>query len=189
MKTPTSIMVISILRIIYGGLGILFTPCSAFLTFHPLMPSPMLDALHRDSAYMTIYFITLFVHFSLAVVLTASSIASLKLKPWGRAGMIVYAWSLVVMTAFNTVLTVAWVLPRMEAAAAGTPAAPLMKMSGMIGAAFGIVLGVGLAAVILYFFNRRIAIDAFNGIFPVPPSDFPVEHPGFGPPADVPPPG
>jgi hypothetical protein len=182
-KTPTSIMVVSILGIIYSAYILLATPCGIFLTFHPITPNPVMDEIRNDMAYLIFMLCSSIVQVGMGALLLASSIGSLKLKPWARTGMNTYAVIKALFTLAGTVFSLVYVMPRMSAALAAMPpgpgvsAAALVGTLAIIGAIFGLLLGWGISAVILVVFNRRIAIDAFHGIFPPEPSSIPLDYP------------
>ena len=179
-KVPTSVMVVSILGIIYGGLMVLCVPVNILLMVTPLFPSPVLDALRQDQTYVTVYLVNSAIGFCLGMLLLVSSIGSLKIKPWARLGMNVYAVALIVMTLVGTVITLEYVLPITKKAMEGTPAAGLGIVSGIVGAVLGLLFALAVAAVILVVFNRRVAVDAFRGIFPEEAATLPGEYPGQG---------
>jgi hypothetical protein len=180
-RVPTSIKVVSILGIILAGLMLLMMPCSVFLQFRPLTPNPMLDALNDSTTYVVYYLASVFISLIMFLLLLAGSIASLKLKPFGRKAMLAYAWMQIAVVVVNTILSFVVMLPIMEEAVASDPRtaamASLVKVSAIAGAIFSLVFYGGISAVILYFFNRKIAVDAFNGIFPPDPTNFPVVFP------------
>jgi hypothetical protein len=188
---PTSIKVVSILGIIYAGLGLLASPCSVFMVMHPLVPNPAIDALNRDQVYMGNLLVSVGIGVVLAVILLYGSIASLKLKPAGRLAMIIYSYLFIATTLINAVLTIAWVMPHAKATLEADPAIPAAaatgaEVGGFGGVIFSIVFCAAISGVILYFFNRPIAKDAFKGIFPAAPTHFPVEFPSDNPPTQFP---
>ena len=175
---PTSVMVVSILGIIYGAVIVLGAPCGIFLTFHPLTPNPAADALAKDSGYVITVVISSAINFCLGLLLLASSIGSLKLKPWARLGMNVYAVVYVITNFVGTIVAFVFVMPKMADAMANMPpaAAQAAKIVALIGGVFGFLIALAIALIILVTFNRRIARDAFQGIFPADPTNFPVDY-------------
>ena len=182
-EAPTSLKVVAILGIIWSALILLATPCSMFLMFHPLTPNPIMDQLRRDSTYMAFALGSSALNCCLGVLLLASSIGCLKVKPWARMGMNAYAVAYAVTGLLGTVFNLIYVMPKMReaiAAAAGGPGAmspELFNMSQIIGAILGILFMAGIVLTILIIVNRKIAVDAFNGIFPADPTNFPVDFP------------
>ena len=189
---PTSIKVVSILAIIYAGIMLLMMPCSVFLMVHPLTPNPMLDALNRDPVYMTFYWIAVPVSLALFTLLLAGAIASLKLRPWGRKSMLLYAGVQLLVAVVNTIASLILIAPKMQEAIAAdpriAPMADLMKVSSIVGGVLGLLFHGGVSAVIIYFFNRKVAVDAFHGIFPADPTHFPVVYADPAAPGGTPPP-
>lgn len=176
---PIGVKVVSILGIIYAGLWLLMMPCSTFLQFHPLTPSAATDALNQDRVYVANYVVSALLWTGMMVLLLVASIASLRLKPYARKTMLVFAWAHIVCALLSVVVSLAIVLPRIERAFASDPRlAPVAGMTetlGIAGAVLSALFYAAISAVILYFFTRPIAIDAFHGIFPVEPTNFPVD--------------
>jgi hypothetical protein len=190
-RVPVGVKVVSILGIIYAGIFLLLAPCNAVLMLHPLTPNPMTDQLRQDSVYMTYYLIAQFISLALSILLLVGSIASLKLKALGRNAMLVFAWAHIAWAALNLVFSFIIVLPRMEAAFAADPQLAMIggmtKIFAALGAVFNIVFYVAISAVILYFFTRKVAVDAFNDIFPADPTNFPVVYGDASDPSSPPP--
>jgi hypothetical protein len=178
-RVPTSVMVVSILGILYSAMALLGVPCGILLFYLPLMPNTGLEALRQDGGYMAMTMISGAINFVLGGLLLASSIGSLKLRPWARMGMNVYGVVHICSTIAGSVISLVYVMPRVMAVVgkAGGPGMVGGQIGGMVGAAFGMLLGIGVGVVILVVFNRRVAVDALKGIFPVEPGNFPVEFP------------
>jgi len=175
MKTPASIMVVSILGIIYAAFILLALPINLLLLFHPLRPDPIMDQLHADTGYMAVTATSYVITFCLSVLLLAGSIGSLKLKRWGRTGMNVFACGHIAVTVVGTLVAIFYTGPKVVAASESSPLAPAMKWIATFGPVCGAFFSFAIAGVILFFFNRKLAVDAFNGIFPAKGTDFPVE--------------
>ena len=184
-NAPTSVKVIAIIGIVLGSLGILGLIWSLITIFAPLgPPNPILEPLRHDSVYIASTIVALIIGVPLTVLLIVACVQSLRMQRWARRAMIVYAWLAIVQCVVGTVFNGAYLIPKMLS---GIPAGTSPEMrAAMIGGAFGGACGGLLSVVfpvcILYFFSRKKVVDAFNGIFPVSPTDFPVEVPGMSPP-------
>jgi len=177
---PTSIKVVSILGIILSGLTLLAMPCGMYFTFHPLQPNPAMDDMLREPSYVGFFIGSTVVRIILSVMLLVGSISSLKLKPVGRTLMISYSWALIGYGILSSILSYTIVFPRMIAALQNDPhmvpaAITGAKIGGIVGGLIGIAFYGAIAGVILFFFNRPVAKDAFKGIFPATPTNFPVD--------------
>jgi hypothetical protein len=179
-KTPASVKVISILGIIWGAIGILGLVGSLVLIFvHIGPPNPMLDALNKDPFYIAFSLVVEMIGIFKALLLIGSSVGSLSLKPWARPGMLVYAWVAIVQVVVGAIINMAYVFPKMMAAipASTPPALRASMQAGMIAGACGAIISIIFPICILYFFTRLHVINAFKGIFPADPTDFPVLYP------------
>jgi hypothetical protein len=179
-KVPTSVLVLAIIGLILGALGLcgmVWSVISIFVPFGP--PNPMLDALRNDALYLTFTVITAVVGTGFALLLIAACIGSFMLRPWARKGMIVYAWVNIVQGVIGSAFNFIYVFPKMAAALppGADPAFVMGLKFGMAAGACGVVLAIIYPACVLFFFSRRHVVDAFNGIFPVEPTNFPVAYP------------
>lgn len=175
-KAPTSVVVLSIIGIIFSVLGILGLAWTAVVMFGHILPdNPMIDAVNHDTLYLTVTGILGTIGVGFTILLFAASIASLKLVPWARRAMIVYAWYTIVVGILGTIFNIVYVMPKMQAAM--PPGMAAGAIGGMIGGVCGGLLGLIFPICVLYFYSRPHVIDAFNGIFPVSPTNFPVIYP------------
>jgi hypothetical protein len=174
-RTPTSITVVSILGIIYGGIILLAMPINLVVSFFPLTPNPMMDHLRADAGYMAVTLCSYALNFLLALLLLISSIGSIRLKKWGRSGMNIYAIAQIVLLVIGIPIAIFYTSPKALAAAADQPGAEFLRMFMPIGVACGALFVFAITGIILYFFNRKIAVDAFNGIFVATGTDFPIQ--------------
>ena len=111
---PTSVTVLAIIGIIFGGIGVLCKPFSLVALFIPQPgPNPMVDMQKQMMAWNVANVV---VGTAVSVLLLASSIGSLSLKPWARKGMLAYAAMAVALTLIGGVVTMIWVLPKMQEA-------------------------------------------------------------------------
>ena len=178
--TPVGVKVVSIIGIIWGILtllGSLWGIVSLSVRIGP--PNPALDALYNDPAYVGAMVISSILGFALGLLLLAASIGSLNLRSWARKGMLIYAGLACANTILGTIISFAFVIPKMtETLARTSPAAAEgAKIGGIIGGGCGIILGLALPVAIFAVFNSPTTKDAFNGIFPASPTNFPVEYP------------
>ena len=179
-KTPTSVLVLSIIGLILGGLGILGLILVIGLQLVKFGPrDPMTEALQKDAVYVAISLISSGIGLILGMLCVASCIGSFSLRPWARKGMCIYAWGAMAQAVLGGLYTMFYVYPKMAAAlpAAAPPGYRAGVVGGMIGGGCGMVLGLIYPICVLYFYSRPHVVDAFNGIFPASPTNFPVEFP------------
>jgi hypothetical protein len=179
-RSPKSVVVVSILGIIFSAFGILGTPCGIYLTFHPLSANQAAEALAKDQNYITFLLSSGAARFLLSLLLLVCSIGGLKLKRWARTGMNVYAVLYMLLALAGMVVSIVYVLPKtLEAVQTAPGMTPEMaRMAGIIGiisGAVGLLFVLGVAVTILVVFNRKVAVDAFNGILPADGTGFPVD--------------
>jgi hypothetical protein len=176
---PTSILVVSILGILLAAFGILASILGIILTLYPLQANDPTARLAENMGYLVYHFITSILWIALGIILLAGSIQSLRLKPIGRKLMLFFAWAQLALGSVGAVITFIFVIPAVCDAYAADPRyaslATTIRISEYIGGAIGVLLYIATSLPILYFFNRKIARNAFNGIFPPPRGNFPIE--------------
>jgi hypothetical protein len=156
---PTSVTVVAIISIIMAGLGILCSPLAIIpyvVDFGP--PNPAIAIVKGNAGNMAFMIITLSMGFLNAILLLAASIACLKLKPWGRTGMIVYAVIALFGVASGTVFNILVVFPALAAARTASPAGA----AGYVGGVGGVIFGMALPVVILIVMRRSNVVAAFR---------------------------
>ena len=104
---PGSVKVIAILAIIFGSLGALGGVCSVgqYLGLQ-LTPNPVIDGIRGDRLMYGVTVASLVAHLAISVVQLLAGVAALKLRPFGRKGLIGYAVVNIVMTIAGLVLNV-----------------------------------------------------------------------------------
>ena len=170
---PTSVTVLAIIGIIFGGIGVLCKPFSLVALFIPQPgPNPMVDMQKQMMAWNVANVV---VGTAVSVLLLASSIGSLSLKPWARKGMLAYAAMAVALTLIGGVVTMIWVLPKMQEAQqqmmarqGGRGAPPpqmmnVMQTAGTVGAVAALALALVYPIVLAYFYRRPEVKAAFEG--------------------------
>jgi len=174
-RGPVSIKVISILAIILSAFLLFITPISLALIFLTTT-DPVEAVLRKDAGYVVFTLFCAVFGFAAAVVMFFSAIASLKLKPWGRRGMLLVAYLDTLITIATTIFSIIYVLPLMDRAAAGGSVSPqILKLLHVVSAIGGLLVTFVINGIIIYFFSRKVAVDAFNGIFPATRTAFPVQ--------------
>ncbi len=187
-RTPTSVIVLSIIGIIWSVLvllSLLWSIAAWFIHFGP--PNPALETLKTDPVYITVTVISTILNIAITSLLLVASIGSLRLRTGARRTMIIYAWLEIGKLILSTILSVTYIMPKMNAvmAAAIPPGSPgaspgmihtMMTISMIGGVCFAVVF-LAYPICLLYFFSRPHVIDAFNGIFPPGQGAFPVITP------------
>ena len=170
---PTSVTVLAILGIIFGGMGVLCKPLSLAAIFIP-QPAPN-PAVEMQKDMMAFNLANAAVGTAVSVLLLAASIGCLSLKPWARKGMLTYAGLALALTVVGAIITFVWMMPKIQEmqrqmmaqqSAGGTPPPPQMmsivQSAGTIGAVLGTVGALIYPTCLLYFFTRPNVKSAFG---------------------------
>ena len=176
MKPPTSVIVLAVIGIVLSVLGVCGLGFSLFILFMPFgPPNPVIDQMRNDPLQMNVMIVGLAIGTPLLLLELVGSIASLRLRPWARKGMLVFAWLTIAQAVWGTLFNLLYVLPKMLAANHRPEV-----IGGMIGGIIGGLLGLIFPICILYFFTRPKVIDTFNG-FNDGSASFPVEDNPYRP--------
>jgi hypothetical protein len=192
---PTSVTVLAIVGMVWGALVLLCNMVSLI----PLLvqvgpPNPMIQEMRADPALHNWNIIATVARLVLGVLLLVGSGVALMLKGWGRVLMLVYAVLAIALSLVDTYMTVTHVLPILRRLAASDPnVAQIMGMQ-RIGMVLGIVIGMLLPLLILFFMTRPNVKAAFAGQAPapgvIPPAGYPQSsYPQGGPYPPTPPNG
>jgi hypothetical protein len=185
---PTSVTVVAILGIIFGGLRVLCTPIGLVPFFIPInasTPNPVLDAYRADPKMLAILIAQSAVIFVLGAWLVAGSIAALLLKSWGRRMLISYALAQVIVVFAGLVVHYTIVMPRLSAAlanAAGKAVVGLSLASTVVGA----VLSLIIPTLLLVIMTRPHVAAAFESANNDPGAAPPQQPYGYAPPPPPP---
>jgi hypothetical protein len=112
---PTSVKVIAILAIIFGGWMVFGGLCSILQNMGmQLTPNPVADAMNEDKLVRIVTIVSLIVGTILGGIELASGIGALKLKAWARSGFIWYAIVNIATTLVGVVVNILVLNPRMQ---------------------------------------------------------------------------
>ena len=164
---PTSVTVLASLGIVFGTLGMLCKPAGAMMNLMVKLPqpNPMMDLFRNDPALRAFMIGNAATGTLLSLLLVLSSLGSLALKPWARAGMLAYAALAVVMTLIGQMMGLFVIGPEVERAMrqSGIAQPPGMAwLGGAAGAVIGMAMGLWYPVLILVFYTRRPAREAFE---------------------------
>jgi hypothetical protein len=98
---PTSVKVIAVLAIVFGSLGVLAGLCSIPQYLGVQMSpnrNPVIDAMREDKLLWDVTVATMAASVIIAAIELVSGIGALKLRPWGRRGLVVYAVTNIIVT-------------------------------------------------------------------------------------------
>jgi hypothetical protein len=169
---PTSVTVLAILAIIFGGMGAAFGWVNVLPYVSPVMQNEVTRAFSSDPVmYAWTLFSTIW-GWLISIVLLIAGIQCLKLRPLGRKLMMGYAWTSLAMALPATVMNFAYMMPTLQDLLAknkGNPAVSAAVTGGFIGAIFGLLIGVAIVVYILYVMSRPHVKAAFasGGATPV----------------------
>jgi hypothetical protein len=164
---PTSVTVLAGIGIVFGALFTLCKPAGAMmqLLIKLPQPNPVMDVFRNDPAIRMFTIGATITGTLLSILLLISSLGSLTLKPWARTGMIAYACLAVVMTFLGQAVGYFLIGPAVESAmrGSGLPQPPGMAWMGPgASLAIGLVLGLWYPTLILFYFTRPRAKEAFE---------------------------
>ena len=168
---PTSVTVLAIIGIIWGGIQLLCNGVGIFgllmlekLTQASGQPNPMVDAMQESPALMPVMMGAVILRLVLSIVLVAGSIGALSLKGWGRSAMLAYAWALVVVTIVETVVAATMTLPAIQKHLPSDPAMRQQMMAQQYGSMFcGPIIGLIYPIFVLVYMNKPHVKAAFAG--------------------------
>src|SRR5437016_7155883 len=104
---PTSVKVISWMAIVFGSLGLLGGLCSIPQYLGVQMsrsPNPMIDAIREDRLMWGVTMASMVASLIISAIELISAIGALKLRPWGRRGLVMYALTNIAVTGLGLVL-------------------------------------------------------------------------------------
>jgi hypothetical protein len=156
-QRPTSVTVIAVLAIVFGGLGLLCAPFSVLPYFTGFGgPNPVVEAVKARPLLLgwTMFSSCLSLVFSL--VLVVAGIGALSLKPWARLMLIAEAVFSMLFALIGTVLTLVVMLPILRDL--GGPA----LIGGVGGGACGLILNLLINGLVLFFMTRPHVRAAFE---------------------------
>src|ERR1035438_2798792 len=96
VRTPTSVIAVSILALVYAALDGLGTAVNLamFLLKVQVGPGdPMLTFLYHDPLAGIFTVVCSITTVPMVIWLASASIGSLRLRPWARPSMVAYAWT------------------------------------------------------------------------------------------------
>jgi hypothetical protein len=177
-QRPVSITVLCVVGLVFAAFGV-FGTCWGVVgnfTDFSIGDQTMIKPLKASTAYLVYVGVSAFTAMVLNTILIASCVGSLKLRPWGRTGMNAYAMLSILQTILVTIITMVWIVPVMFA---NMPASmpPEVRKGAQIGFYLTPVCSLVQMAypvLVLIFFNRTVARNAFRGIFVAERTNFPV---------------
>jgi len=168
-QKPTSVIVLSILGILFsvmGVCGILAAAAVFSSAFQFAGRNEALEVLKNDSTYVTFAAINLAISIPMTLLLLAASIGSLTLSGWARIGMLIYACVTIITTLAGTAFNIAYAIPlQLSVIPQNSPQYTGATVGAWIGTCSG-VLALIYPAFVLYFYTRPHVVNAFRGIFP-----------------------
>jgi len=162
---PTSVTVISILGIVLGALGLLCRPLSLVMFVVKLpVENPVVEAMKNDSFIRGWMVIGVATEWLISLLLVLSSVGSLRLRDWGRQGMLAYAPLKLLTTIAAQVIGMLVINPTLEPAmkqaAAQQPNA--FQMSPTTSAILMTIWSIWLPLWVLWTFTRPAVKAAFD---------------------------
>jgi hypothetical protein len=207
-QMPTSVQVIAILHLVYGGLAISLGLCNGALqasggvnNFRPPAPppgakvqlppdvGPRMQRFFEDSIpfYNGIQITYLALWFVLSAVLVVAGIGLLGMRPWSRKLSLGYGFSSIAFQLANFIYLIAFVISaandfyrQMEQEFPNMPLLAVARTTTMVTFAFQL-LGLIYPIVVLVLLTRRGVVAAFAGQPPEPAEIDGEKDPGLPP--------
>lgn len=175
---PGAVTAMAIIGIVLAAGGLLCKPASLLMFVVPMpagpdgqpVPNPVVDAFKNDSFLRLWLIVSTGAGWLISMLLLFASIGSLRLKDWGRTGMLGYAALATLMTVVGQVVGVLALGPALEQAVqqSGAPRTGMMNLPPAVGIAVGVVIGMWFPALIFWFFTRPHVKEAFERGLPPP---------------------
>lgn len=160
---PTSVVVLSIIGIVFGVLGLVCVPLGLASYFVPSMQAqnPGIAAVKANPPLFAWVLASNLFGLLLSVLLLLGSIGSLRLMKWARSLMIAYSVIGIAATIVISVVNLVWLTPVMFE---NVPpeVRGVVKVSSYVGAVLGILFGLAMPVLILVFFRKPHVVDAFE---------------------------
>lgn len=170
-RAPTSIVVLSIIGVILGGLNLLCAPFGLLgilageNTMPLIIPGQAIEEVPMPPALIMLLVISNLVGFVASLLLVAGSLGSFRLKSFARPCMNGYA----VISMINSLITTAgqmWLMlpvmmPALEASLPADAPAGVMKVAMVIGILIAVLCQWIYPLCVLFFYNTRRAREAF----------------------------
>jgi hypothetical protein len=160
---PTSVLVIAIIGIILGAIGVACSPFALvpyFVNIGP--PNPAIDIIKGSPGNMAFMIGSLAIGVVNAIVLLAGSIGSVKMRPWGRTALIVYAIVAILGVIVGLIFNILVFLPALSALRTTSAAGAAAYTGGLAGGIGGTIGGLILPAAILIVMYRPHVVNAFK---------------------------
>jgi hypothetical protein len=164
MQRPTSVTVLGILNLLFGGLGLLGIVMTLAMVLNPKprgwMLDPAINVVQENPGYAHYARIGNSIGLVANIVLIAAGFGLLLLKPWGRVLSIGFSGYAILSEIVDVFVTGHYVLPLLEKAS-HMPNGP--QKAAMTGAAVGGIVGpcfVAIYPLILLLFMFRPNVKA-----------------------------
>lgn len=148
---PTCVTVFGILNIVFGAMALLCSPFGLIT-----MKMPGMEAF--GGTFKTWLIVSTVVGMIAAGFQVALGIGLLKLKPWARAGNVIYGSFAILWGLAGIAVTMTIMIPAMQKSMGADQAG---AVGGMVGGMIGGVAGLIYPVLLLIFMNRQDVKDAF----------------------------
>ena len=170
MNRPTSVLVFAILHLILGAggvLGLAFELTRRLGLFEiPTENNPVFQLMEDNAAFKLYSDVTQVVGVAATIVLIASAIGLLKMKPWARTVTIAYGVYSIAMYLMGTVVNHALIFgPMLEETAGTSGPERIGAVAAVIGAIVFTLLFTGYWILVIVFLTRRRVVAAFEDPF------------------------
>ena len=168
MQRPTSVTVFGVLNIVFGALGLLSTAVSMVVLFAVDAQAGAMDPFANVNPVWNMWIkVSIVLGVVAMLVLIASGIGLLNLRPWGRTLAIGYSIYAIAAGLIGTAMQFSYVVQPMleQFEVHGGPEAAA-AMATVIGGLLGGCIGLVYPALLWYYMTRQHVVAAFSGIPP-----------------------
>jgi len=152
-QRPTSVTVLGILNIVFGGLGLTCIPIGIAMSFVPQPDSPF----QPTEAMELFTMIGNIVGFLFSIVLLASGIGLLYQKKWARKTSIIYGWTAIVWCILGLIIN-GFLFSSMLSDV--PPEAMPGVVGGIVGGMCGGLIGLAYPIILIIFMRKPHVIEA-----------------------------
>lgn len=150
-QRPTSVTVLAILNIVFGGLGIL---CSPFAVISLLIPQPTGSGFEISYAMKLFSMFSYGLGFVMSIILLASGIGLLNLKKWARQTAYFYGWFTVAWGILSIVINAVLFSTGAAISSEATPEMAGGIIGGIIGGMCGGLIGMIYPVVLIVLLRK-----------------------------------
>ncbi len=144
---PVSVAIISVLGILFGAMGVLCSPFALLPYLADLgQQNVVIDVIKSNTVLYAWTVFSMVLGFFMSLLLLASSIGAIRMRQWGRLGMLLYAVAGLMLYVVGWIFNLTMLFPKLGDL--GDPAVMGGAIGGLVGGCLG---GVVYLLIIVIF--------------------------------------